>query len=289
MQLRTFILAWAIPGLVVFCAASTSTYAADDCLSGPKSATPSGQHWYYRIDRATKKHCWYLGDHGTRVNKLAAKSTAAVAGTENAPTAPLDETVADARAELPSTNILPSANAAATTPSITVPPAEPGSGALLSNENTPRLTAHDLITQAPTTLASRLPLPNEFQPAEPQPDQTALTVQSARSEPSNQTSAPQSAGAHIGPMQIFLCALAIMLAFAAILGRVVFRYVADTSRKRAAPNRHRQIWPDDLAGGSRQPSYAQMITPERRARGARVEQDITEIERLLSSESQRLR
>ena len=32
--------------------------AADGCLSAPQGATPSGSHWYYRIDRVTKRKCW---------------------------------------------------------------------------------------------------------------------------------------------------------------------------------------------------------------------------------------
>jgi hypothetical protein len=34
--------------------------AADSCLSAPKGATPAGSHWYYRLDRVTKRQCWYL-------------------------------------------------------------------------------------------------------------------------------------------------------------------------------------------------------------------------------------
>ena len=40
--------------------------AADDCLSGPKGATPEGSHWYYRVDHATKRHCWYLRAEGEK-------------------------------------------------------------------------------------------------------------------------------------------------------------------------------------------------------------------------------
>ena len=35
--------------------------AADDCLAGPNAAAPQGSHWYYRVDRATHRECWYLG------------------------------------------------------------------------------------------------------------------------------------------------------------------------------------------------------------------------------------
>ena len=34
--------------------------AAEDCLSKPKDVTPPGQHWYYLIDRGSKRRCWYL-------------------------------------------------------------------------------------------------------------------------------------------------------------------------------------------------------------------------------------
>jgi hypothetical protein len=33
----------------------------EDCLDAPKSPAPQGRHWYYRIDRAKLRKCWYLG------------------------------------------------------------------------------------------------------------------------------------------------------------------------------------------------------------------------------------
>ncbi|HEY0236738.1 MAG TPA: hypothetical protein VGC86_17055 [Afipia sp.] len=291
MHQRTFTLAWAALGVAASFSAYMPAYGADDCLSGPTGATPAGQHWYYRIERTTKKHCWYLGDHGARVNKVAAAKpdTATAIGTQETQAAPLEDSVANARAELSSPNVLSSANRTSPSSPVAIPGPEPESDASPSNETANRLTARDLITQAPVTLASRLPLPNEFQLAEPRPDQTAQIALPARSEPSNQPNAPQGTDAHIGPMQIFLSVLAIALALAAILGRVIFRYVTAMRRKQAAQIRRRQIWPDDIPEASAHPSYAQMITPERRARGVRVNEDITEIERLLRGGSRRLR
>lgn len=34
--------------------------SADDCLVQPNSSAPEGSHWYYHIDRATQRKCWYL-------------------------------------------------------------------------------------------------------------------------------------------------------------------------------------------------------------------------------------
>ncbi len=40
----------------------STAQAAGDCLAGPKGAPRDGGHWYYRVDRATQRHCWYVGD-----------------------------------------------------------------------------------------------------------------------------------------------------------------------------------------------------------------------------------
>src|ERR1700730_9508474 len=76
--------------------------AADDCLSGPKDQAPQGRKWYYRIDHATKRHCWYLRAEGEKPSK----AIASISPPSEKPTAPNAETaklrsIADARAELP--------------------------------------------------------------------------------------------------------------------------------------------------------------------------------------------
>jgi hypothetical protein len=34
--------------------------AAADCLGEPNRDAPPGQHWYYRVDHANDRKCWYL-------------------------------------------------------------------------------------------------------------------------------------------------------------------------------------------------------------------------------------
>ncbi len=34
--------------------------AADDCLTEPNLRAAQGGHWYYRVDRARNRNCWYL-------------------------------------------------------------------------------------------------------------------------------------------------------------------------------------------------------------------------------------
>ena len=33
---------------------------ADDCLAEPNPTAPPGSHWYYHMDRATQRKCWYI-------------------------------------------------------------------------------------------------------------------------------------------------------------------------------------------------------------------------------------
>ena len=81
--------------------------AADSCLSAPKGATPAGSHWYYRIDRVTKRQCWYLREESdTADDKFARAAPPASAPSSAAaePAPPQQRTItrksiADARAE----------------------------------------------------------------------------------------------------------------------------------------------------------------------------------------------
>ena len=41
-------------------AVATSTARANDCLTAPNALTPQGSHWYYRLDRASQRKCWYV-------------------------------------------------------------------------------------------------------------------------------------------------------------------------------------------------------------------------------------
>jgi hypothetical protein len=43
----------------------------DECLAKPGATAPQGSHWYYRINRADGRHCWYLGTEGAKVRARA--------------------------------------------------------------------------------------------------------------------------------------------------------------------------------------------------------------------------
>src|SRR3979490_2529009 len=69
--------------------------ADDECLSSPKDQTPQGGHWYYRIDRVTKRHCWYLKVDDEKPSQAAARPVSPKV------VAPFERSIAEARAELP--------------------------------------------------------------------------------------------------------------------------------------------------------------------------------------------
>jgi hypothetical protein len=81
--------------------ANGAVRAPNDCLSGPKGPTPAGAHWYYHVDHATKRHCWYLAEEVGRPARVAPQSPAPL----TRPASPRRQAVtlafADARAELP--------------------------------------------------------------------------------------------------------------------------------------------------------------------------------------------
>ena len=155
--------------------------AADNCLSGPKGSLPAGGHWYYRVDRATKRNCWYIGEEKGKEEKGKTAKAAPAAQDPSSPTnivdsAPPQQTppqqttnlrksVADARAELTS----PQTRAELTSPQTNVVQDTPaGIGQQTTRaaniDNGPRATAADMDVQ-PSTVSSRWPEASSVPPS----------------------------------------------------------------------------------------------------------------------------
>jgi len=45
--------------------------AADECKTEPGSSAPAGSHWFYRINRADQRRCWFLGPENMKVRSQA--------------------------------------------------------------------------------------------------------------------------------------------------------------------------------------------------------------------------
>jgi hypothetical protein len=50
---------------------------ADHCLSAPNSLAPHGSHWYYQLDWATQRKCWYTRPFRRPAQRTAASATLA--------------------------------------------------------------------------------------------------------------------------------------------------------------------------------------------------------------------
>jgi hypothetical protein len=61
--------------VVAISLSATTGDAADECLSGPKGTAPKGSHWYYRVDRSTGRHCWYIGAEGQRLRSVSERTS----------------------------------------------------------------------------------------------------------------------------------------------------------------------------------------------------------------------
>src|ERR1700756_1272180 len=75
----------------------------DDCLTTPSGEAPQGQRWFYRIERGTQRHCWYLRDKTEqRASQPVPSIAAAAKPIATGPRAAMQSRPnTDARAELP--------------------------------------------------------------------------------------------------------------------------------------------------------------------------------------------
>ena len=63
----TAVFASFLAGVALTAISTSAARAADDCLASPKHPAPQGSQWYYRLDRATQRQCWYLRDKRTGI------------------------------------------------------------------------------------------------------------------------------------------------------------------------------------------------------------------------------
>jgi hypothetical protein len=197
--------------------------AADDCLSAPKGQAPQGSHWYYRVDRATKRHCWYVREAGEKLSQNAppksARSAKPLPETEPA----MQGSIADARAEWQKPIQQPNRDDA-------LAPSMPVDGAVGKDSST---TTQGTETQR-SLIASRWPDPmSAVATADPTPSEpdsgTSVNSSSATQPPpalaaGRLTTADLSSQASVYSMQAQLAALLGALAFAGIIGSVIFKF-----------------------------------------------------------------
>jgi hypothetical protein len=213
--------------------------AADDCVAAPKDVTPEGSHWYYRIDHATKRHCWYLRTEGERLSQTAPPNSSPATN----PIAPRAETpaqrsIADAHAELPAqTTIEPTRHSDA--PVFAMPAGAP--------------VREDSAAAEPqrSVVASRWPEPSDMNSApgpRPATDNLAANTQPESTPAASPAvaavtlaAADASPQTRSGSIPKLLSVIAGALALAGITASLVLKFGGARRRTRIRARRHK-IW-----------------------------------------------
>ena len=247
-KLISAIFAGLLAGACLTTASNEAAHAADECVPGPKGVPPAGGHWYYRVDRATKRHCWYVGNHGTKVSRLVTRNPAPSAPPpSDQADAAVQLSIADARAELPTRSTAQPPNRD-DTPAAAVPPAAaqpqssivasrwPGSESVSPSTN-PASAAHEAGVSTKSTAQTQ---PTPILAAE------SLVTADASSETSTYS------------VPIQLAALIGALALAAIVGMVIFKFGNSRRRPQGKTRARRgEIWESANTGDRTRQRYAE--------------------------------
>ena len=260
--------------------------AEDECLSGPNDKTPGSGHWYYRIDRATKRHCWYQREDGGKPSQIAPPNSAASARPVAPKPAPAAQRlVADAHAELPWQSRIEQPSRDRSVPAITAdaavgeinpdvkPPVAEGQqpnivSRWLGQSDTDPLNNPIFLT-SPTPLAG--PLPNGAAPISPianKEDPDTNVSAAPPTQPLQPPAAGQFAAADLSSpthsVQMLLAAILGALALAGVMGRAIFKFVGPRSPAKLKGRKRRgAIWKsaDDGRTTSNAYSAADALSP----------------------------
>jgi hypothetical protein len=248
--------------------AENATKTPDSCLAGPKGAPSAGGHWYYRIDRATKRHCWYLGEEKDKTAAAAPQDAAASNAEPAAAAAPptnlvppqanatVRKSIADAHAELPSQQARADQGAG-----VNVQPGNSGVVATAGIQNSQRAVAPDtaVAPDAPTQpsiITSRWPdsagvsSSNNPQIAAADPPASAPANAKAAPQPAPAASpvalaaadAPLQRQSGSGSTQMLLMVMAAALALAGVTASLVFRFGRAAGAQPGFRDDRRAIW-----------------------------------------------
>jgi hypothetical protein len=140
----------------------TNTASADDCLAEPNSPAPAGSHWYYHLDRATQRKCWYIHAKDQPVQPAAAQATSDPASLTPAAPIPLEK---PAQASASDPMSISPGDSVPSLPRVEVPAVKPQrasvSGAAV--DQSAQQGAQEAIPQASPALSIQAPAPQASQ------------------------------------------------------------------------------------------------------------------------------
>ena len=198
--------------------AAAAPAATADCLAKPNAPSAPGSHWYYRIDRASGRHCWYqraVSGASSEANQSRAPSRATASPRADTQ---LSEPSADMRSEAGDQDTSPPATAT------TAPPAQPYSW---STEASPPAPAEQKMAPASESAAPSPVVPPQSDAVVVPPRAAPAPAAPIRAQVPAQPAAVVEDGGHI-PV-ILGAAFAL---FIIVLGSIVARLGAKFIRSR---------------------------------------------------------
>lgn len=234
--------------------------ATDSCLSAPSGATPPGSHWYYRLDRVTKRQCWYLREESDSADDKFARaappaSAPATASTTDEP-APQQRNIArrsvsDARAEWvaqPRADVSPTARVERTAATAAPAPiVEPNNARpAMPNVLAPAPLSSVRWNDAPTTRASVNPTDNIKLAAATPPAAQLAQAEAVQQQPMADQAVPAAtmdtaAAKPTASLQKLLVVMAAALALAGLIVSAIVR-IGRLRARRAMRRKRRAMW-----------------------------------------------
>ena len=229
--------------------------AADNCLTAPKGATPAGSHWFYRLERGTKRQCWYLRDENDKSARVAPQDSSTDAAPDSAAADPapppprpvVRKSVANAHAELTSAQQRVEQEPAAVPEPRTVgmAPAPAFQNSLATNLPTPTTPSSTVATRWPDS--SEVSSSDNFRTAAAEPPAAPPETNQAATQPAPApvalAAADSSMAKQSASMQMLFLVMAGALALAGITASLIFRFGRRRARHRPEVRHDRRaIW-----------------------------------------------
>ena len=245
----------------IFLILTHGAQAAGECISAPNTAGPEGSHWYYRVERTTQRHCWYLLVGHDKLSQ-SASSTSLHTRKAPAPAASVQRPIADARAELASQAKLEQVNRDQTRTAS-------------ADQETTELQSDSVDTVSPGAIvATRWPEPSGVSPLINSPPATAsyMTADAQANSPAPPPSTIAAAPpATADPSQLrsasipmLLAVMAGALALAGITASVVLKLAGTRGQTRSPARRERFL---EFTEGDKIPLSAQPVVDDLPRRG----------------------
>lgn len=214
---------------------TTAANAGDDCAASPKGAAPQGQHWYYRLERGTKRQCWYLRAEG---GKDSIKDSVKDAVRENSKETAKPAQTAQAGGDMPVPATAPPRSVQNARAEYVAPQPPPAASAPPSSAAAGDTTAPSpaVTTRWPDVTAAPAPEPDAAAPAPQAPPPPVA-------KPARSTSAVTLAAADsatdkpTGSLPTLILVIVGALALAGLIASLIYRFAGSRVRVQASDPR----------------------------------------------------